>query len=413
MVVAFMELVRETKARNFPWAVLNQAVLSLGAIAIIVVLSNVLAAQTFGETRFLTAVLAVFAFFSLPGIGPVMLQRMPMYSRDSFRLALTTQFRWGMGAALGAFIFAVAYYIRGSEDLAIAFFVSGIFAPIANLYLMPGTVFAGLRRFKEKTLLDGFIITSAVIGAAYGATQFGTVAGTMLWYFGAQSLTTAVALYFVTARLPGSTYEPNTNADTRYGKQLTLFQIPFALLPALEKALIFFLLGPVALALYVVALLPIEHVRSAYRSLLQFFSLPHLHPGDADNTRAFVYIAKMAAILTAGAIVVVILFALYVLPFLFPNFTEAQPLIMFSTAVLIALPAEVYILSLLSARRTDFLFSYALITILADILIFVFLVSLFGLYGAVAAKIVTSFLSAGVAFFLYRLNISIIDTYHE
>lgn len=379
-------------------------ILSFGAVAIIITLSNVLEARVFGETRFLAAVLAIFAFFSLPGIGPVMLQRMPIYSRERFKRGLATQFRWGVGATCGASLFAGAYYFQGNEELALAFLVSGIFAPVANLYLMPGIVCAGLKRFKEKTLYDGFIITSAVLGTAYGAVSTGSVVGTMFWYFGAQSLVTCIALYLVLRQLPNATItESNTIADTQYGKQLTLFQIPFALLPALEKVLVFSLLGPVALALYVIALLPVEHVRSAYRSLLQFFSLPHLQSKD-DSPGVFWYLTKMAFLLSFGSITVVVLFAYFLLPFFFPSYADVQRLIVFSAMILIALPAEMYVLSLLSDRRIEYLFLYAFATILIDILTFASLTSLFELHGAVAAKVLTSFIGAGIAFFLYRLN---------
>lgn len=398
------ELMNETKERSFPWALCNQLLLSGGAVTIIIVLSNVLTSQTFGETRFLTAVLAIFAFFSLPGIGPVVLQRIPMYTRKGFVSAIKMQLQWGVGAACGALLFAIAYYVRGNEDLALAFLISGVFAPTANLYLMPGNVWAGLRLFKKKTFYDGLIILSAVLGVTYGAVTFGTVAGTMFSYFGAQSVAAIVALYSVIRQLPDSTDEEiNLGADSRYGKQLTLFQIPFALLPALEKVLVFFLLGPVSLALYVIALLPVEHVRTAYRSLLQFFSLPYLQL-ESGNTKTHLYLAKVASILTAGAVVAVLLFAVFILPLIFPVYVEARQLIVLSAMALFALPAEIFILSLLSNRRIDYLLSYALVTVFADILLFTFLVSLFDLYGAVTAKIIAAFLSAVVAYLLYRRN---------
>lgn len=404
MVETFIKLIEDKRTRSVPWAVLNQIIVSAGAVAIIFVLSNALHAHAFGETRFLSAVLAIFAFFSLPGIGPVMLQRMPVYTRESFRFALKTQLRWGTGATIGAFLFAAAYYVRGSEDLARAFVISGALAPIANLYLMPGTVYAGLQRFREKTLFDGFIVGSAVLGASYGAMYVGTVAGTMFWYFGAQALATVLALRFVMQRLSDAhDRTANAAADTRYGKQLTIFQVPFALLPALEKVLVYFLLGPAALALYVVALLPVEHMRGAYRNLLQFFSIPHLRQGE-DRAGAFRYLAKIAVLLGAGSIIAVAFFAFALLPVLFPAYAEAQRLTLASLVVLVALPAELYVLSLLIDRRIDYLFSYALITIVIDMLAFVFLTSLFGLSGAVAAKVAASFATSAVAYSLHRFN---------
>ena len=311
-------------ARDLPWAILNQTILSIGAVAIIILLSNVLEAQEFGKARFLTAVLTIFAFFSLPGIGPVVLQQMPLYSRDGFTRALSAQLKWGIGAAAGAALFAVVYYFQGDDDLAFAFAISGILTPVANLYLMPGTALAGLKRFREKTFYDGAIIVTIVLGATYGALSTGTVAGTMLWYFGAQSIATLTALYFVTRHLTTATpMVIDTEADTRYGKQLTLFQIPFTLLPALEKVLVFFLLGPIPLAIYVIAMLPIEHIRNAYRNMLQFFVLPQFTESESNEKTVTQWMVT-AIILSLGSVFVVIAFCSRLFTALFCRFHRRQ-----------------------------------------------------------------------------------------
>lgn len=403
MVEVLAEIFRESRKRKFLWAVLNQGILSIGAITIVILLSHFLTEHMFGEARFLVAVLTIFAFFSLPGFGPVILQKITTYSRESVWRAVITQLRWGSGAALGAFVFAAAYFIQGNQDLAQAFIVSGILTPVANLYLMPGTIYAGLKKFKEKTFCDGFIIACTALGAAYGVMYFQSVAATMFWYFFSQALATCIALFVVTRNLKNIDTQASTGDDTLYGKQLSIFQVLLVLMPALEKALVFVLLGPVALAVYVIAMLPIEHMLGAYRSLLQFFSLPHLE-SHGEHTVVLRYLRKISIGLGVISIGVVVVFALYLLPLFFPKYIESQQLILLSAAILIAFPAEMYILSLLSHRRIDYLLIYALITILSDILTFVIFMSLFGLPGTIIAKILAAFVRAIAAYTLYRRN---------
>lgn len=397
-----LQFTKHTQTPKFLWVILNQVILSLGALAIVVVLSNVLEAHTFGKTRFLAAVLGIFAFFSLPGIGPVVLQQMPIYSKHGFKLALIVQLKWGVGAAIGAALFALIFSLQGDADLARAFIISGILAPLANLYLMPGTALAGLQQFKKKALYDGLIISSVVLAAWYGAVTTGTVSGTMLWYFGVQSLVTISALYFVSKHLT-RTDEPSFNIefDAKYGKQLTLFQLPFALLPALEKVLIFVLLGPVALAAFIIAFLPIEHIKNAYRNALQFYVLPQLQSSltEIGSLKHWIFLALL---LSLGSIVAIIVFAFFLLPVVFSGFEDVRSFMLLSAIIPLTLPSYIFILKFLSERSIGRLYSYSIITVIIDILAFTILTSMFGLPGAVTAKIATAFIAALIAITLYR-----------
>ena len=387
---------------NLSFSILNQALLSLGAVLVVVSLSNLLTAEIFGKTRFLASVLAIAAFFSLPGIGAVMLQRATIYSRAGFMAAIMTQLRWGIGATLGALFFALIFYFKNDYDLAIAFMVSGLLAPVANLYLMPGLALAGLKLTKEKVWYDSIAMTAIVLGATLGASLTGTVAGTMIWYFGFQTLATLGLLFLVFGKLPVRSNSLDTlPRDALYGKQLTLFQLPFTLLPALEKALVFLLLGPVALAVYVIVTLPIEHLRAAWRNFLQFSALPQLSELEdhADQLRHWLYIAIFMSV---GIALSVVLFAWLILPFLFSDYLEAQPLIYLSSLLAFFLPAQVYVLSMIARRDVNRLYIYAAATMFIDVLVLVFMTTLFGLYGAVVAKVLAGLFSAIIASLLSR-----------
>ena len=399
------EFIKKTTNRELFFTLLNQAVLSLGAVAVVVVLSNLLSTEVFGKTRFLASVLAIAAFFSLPGLGPVILSRMSTYSQDEFKHSLLTQLRWGAGASIGAFFFGIIFYLQHDYDLAWGFFLSGMLAPLANLYLIPGLALAGLKRFKEKFWYDTVVLGAIIAGATFGAWHVGTVAGTMIWYFSFQSIATLILLWLVMRRLPKEVSGSEVSGlDTVYGKQLTLFQLPFTLLPALEKALVFFLLGPIALAVYVVITLPIEHARGAFRSFLQFSALPHLTRDDerSQQLRNWFYISILVSV---GIVLAVCLFAYALLPILFSDYLEAQPLIYLSSLAALFLPAQVYVLGFIAKRSVNRLFSYATASFVSDVLFLVFLTTLFGLLGAVLAKVLTSLMSSIIVLVLNRTNV--------
>jgi O-antigen/teichoic acid export membrane protein len=399
---ALLLLSKQIWTRDFLWAIGNQAILSLGAVAIITILSNVLSADTFGKTRFLVALFSILAFFSLPGIGPVVLQNIPLYSRTGLTRTFTTQLVWGIGATLGAWLCTAVFYIKGDFDLAQAFLISGILTPIANLYLMPGTALAGLKQYRRKALYDGCIILLTVLGTYYAALTTNTVTGTMAGYYGSQAIATIIAFLLLSSRIQNTAAQESLSThDAIYGKQLTLFQFPLTFLPSLEKILVFILLGPAVLALYSIAFLPIEHIRHAYRTLLEFMVLPHMSKKQETHRHMQEWLLT-AFFLSLGGTILVSLTSLYILPFLFPAYVEVGTLMLLSAIIPFTFPAYIYILKLISLRRIDRLYAYTLITVCIDIATFAVLTSAFGLQGALTAKVLNAILASVVAVILYR-----------
>lgn len=386
--------------RAFFWAIVNQFALSGGAFFVVLVLSRFLGYEAFGGIRFLAATLAISAFFSLPGISYVLMQGGErLTSRDALRM-LKAQVRWGSGAvAIGiAFFF---YYLRaGNTDLAYGFLISSFFAPFANLYLMPGFILAAQKRFKAKALVDGITMAAIVVGAGYGAWATRTIAGTALYYFGVQTVATMCMLWFAMRSLPASApARPDATRDIRYGTQLTLFQLPFTLLPSLEKVLVFFLLGPANLAFFIIAVLPVEHAKNALRSLFQFYIFPHMERRHARD--AFARWVRLAVALVAFAMLVTILFIVVAFPFFFPHYTSVFPFVLALMIALVPLPAQVLTLSWIASKSVDRLRAFAYAITVADLALFVALGAWGGLAGVVAAKIAMEFFSAALIVLLH------------
>lgn len=379
--------------KPFIWVIANQIILSLGAVGIIVILSSFLDSEAFGGIRFLAAILAVFAFFSLPGMGSVIMKDTIKLTRQGLIHTILTQLRWGFGATIGGIVVCIYYFIQGNTDLAYAFLIGSMLAPFANLYLMPGLVFAGLKRFKAKTVVDFTIILCILSGAALGAWLTQSIAGTTLFYFGIQSAVTFIVLWFVLTTLPDGQSTPeegNLVTDIKYGKQLTLFQIPFVLLPSLEKVVVFLLLGPTALAVFVITTIPAEHAKNALRNLLQFYILPHIEEEKVHlNVSRWLSIALA---MTAISMIALVVFILFFLPILFPAYKQVSSFALFLILGLIPLPMQIFTLLWIALKRTKTLLIYAYVYVVIDIILFLTLSLLLDLKGAIIAKVIVEFL---------------------
>lgn len=383
--------------RDLVFVIANQILLSIGSALIVILLARFTDQVTFGEIRYLIAMLAILAFWSLPGISTIINHQASEMTRNDLFDLISVQFRWGLGAMGGALALAFFHILTDQHELAQAFVIGGILAPIANLYLVPGLVLAGVHNFKLKTLVDTGIIVAIVAGALIGALFFETVAGILVAYLGLQAAATTLALcviyYILPKKRKGWIPKKEVNHLTE-GRQLTYLQIPFSLIPAIEKAVIFLILGPLSLAVFVIAVLPVEHFKTAFRNLLQFYMLPHLKKHDVNLLLH--WFATGALLLTLGVIALV-LFIAYGMPLLFENFDTAKRYAFLLILAVLPLPIHVITVNWIAKRQMKTLKFYAFLAVFTNIVLIAFSAYLFGLLGAIIAKIVYEvFLAAGL-----------------
>ncbi len=384
------------------WAIVNQIILSIGAFGTIVILSRFLNRDIFGEIRYIAAILAILSFFSLPGASSIVIQSASAIGKKRVVQIIKDQLQWGLIATAGALVFSLFYFLKGNVGLGYGFLVGGFFAPIANLYQMPGHLLAGLKHFKSKTFVDTAIMSAIILGAILGTLLTHNVPGTLLFYFGIQSIATLTFLFYTVKKTPDNdATDADEILDITHSRQLTIFQAPFTLLPALEKVFIFLLLGPSAFAVFTIAVLPIEHMRSAFRNLLQFSVLPHFE-NEAKATLSLKKWLTTASILTVGGIAVLIIFIKIILPIFFPQYIEAMPFGHILILAIIPVPLQILTLALIASRKIKDLFLYAGSLTTVNIVTFMALIPLFGLMGAVVAKVVTEFFTAALLGVFYK-----------
>lgn len=390
-----------TSIYEIKWAVLNQVILGIGAFVAVVVLSRFLSRDLFGEIRYIVAILAILSLFSLPGASSVIIQSAALMGKKRVMRIIKDQFQWGLVATAGALLFSLFYFLKGNVALGYGFLVGGFFAPIANLYQIPGHLLAGLKHFKGKTFVDSAIIFAIIIGAIIGTRLTHNVSGTLFFYFAIQSVATLVFLLYSIRKIPNSTSHVSEMADISYSRQLTIFHAPFTLLPALEKVFIFLLLGPSSLAIFTIAVLPIDHMRNALRSLLQFSVLPYFE--DATKTKLSLKMwLSIASLLTLCVIIVLIIFIEVILPAFFPQYIEVIPFSLMLILAMIPVPMQILILALIASRKIKDLLLYAGSLTVVNVITFLALIPLLGLVGAVIAKVVTEFFTAILLGIFYK-----------
>ena len=116
-----------------------------------------------------------------------------------------------------------------------------------------------------------------------------------------------------------------------------------------------------------------------------------------DETKTRLSLKKWlgtASLLTTGGIIALLIFIKFVLPIFFPQYIEVISLSFVLILAIIPIPLQVLTLALIASRKIKDLFLYAGSLTMVNVVTFLALIPLFGLMGAIVAKVITEFSTA-------------------
>lgn len=373
--------------KDFLYVLCNQAILSIGALCIVVILARFTTQEIFGEIRYLIAVLTILSFLSLPGISVVINHRASYMTPEELSALIYIQFKWGIIAMMGGFLIASIHALLGNFELAELLIIGSILSPIANLYLVPGLILAGIKRFFLKALVDLFIITITLLGVTLGALHSPSASMIVFLYYISQAGAALLALYFVFQILRFEKIRKIYSKFTEHidnGRHLSFLQAPFSLIPAVEKTIVFLILGPVSLATFVIVTLPVEHFKMAFRNLIQFYSLPHL---NSKNVGELIHWLGLSIVILTLGTTALVLFINFGMPLLFVEFESVRWYAFVLMLGLIPLPIHIIMVFWIAERQITKISFYTLAVVFTDILFLAGGAFFFGLTGAIIGKV--------------------------
>lgn len=375
-------------ARDSLWALGGDLALKLSALGIIVILTRALDKEEFGQYGLGVSIVAFLSIAALPGAAGAIVQSVargyPGSYRSVTRLALRTTavgilFGFAVGIAL------VAVFDQSTVGRLIIVASAGL--PATHGLIMWESPLAGTRRFREQAkfrLLTGILRLGAV-AAMVVLTDVDAVLA-----FGAMTVGSIVANLVPTVvhlrSIPRDA--PSEGGIERFALQTSIWLAINRVANHLDKVLIFAVVSPTGLAIYVAA----DRVAELTKTMLQtvvgvlvprFAVTDRLEPSTERRLR---FVSLIAG---AGLIVL----SVSVLPFAFPAaFTsEYDGGIIYAQLLTISLALSIHatvMFSYIRSKRDNVGFRDVTATSsVVRIALVLILVPTFGLGGAVAATV--------------------------
>jgi len=369
------------------WLVIGHVLQIVSGIILAVAFANLVPKNTFGTYQFVMSVAAVLSAFTLTGMSAAVMRAVARGSTGALRAGVRAQLQWSVAMVLAGAALAAYYFLKGNTTLSLSFLIAGSFSPFISAFGLSRSFFIGRQLFRESAT---FGFTRKVLPvAALVATVFAThdVVTIVFVYFASNALASALLYWQVlrTYKLPRSHDEEMVG----YSKHLSAINIFSEIAGQADKVLIFHFLGAAPVAAYALAQLPVTHMRGLFKHV-STMTLPKLSVAEFPALKATLpYKVRVFLFATLAAVVLYALAAPYFFALLFPAYPESVLLSQVLALTLLSVPRGLYGQALTAHKKKRALYITNISHNTLKLILLIVLLPLYGVWGAVAAILVS------------------------
>ena len=381
------------------WLTTARVVTSGSSFVLAIAFAHLLSKQDYGVYKYVLSMVAALSALSLTGLNTSIVQSVARGFEHIARTSLWTNIKWSIGMIVVTIGIAVYYATQGNFTLALSFATAALFAPILNGALLYRSYLNGKKSFKAlawhnslSALIPAIII---ILGLLVTANPWILI---LIYFVG--NTATALIIYFYILRK----YQPNNKIDentNRYSQHLSGIYILDTIATNLDKVLLFQHLGGVSLAVYSFAIAIPEQLR-ALLGIIPTLAIPKLAEKSDKDIQRVIYRKITKLFLITIPIIIIYFFAAPLLyRLLFPQYLESIQYSRFFALIMLVeggLAGAVFKAKM--AIKEQYILNVSSNIIKIGLLWGLMLI--YGIWGIIAARIISRFISFGLALFLLK-----------
>jgi len=363
----------------------------------------------YGNYQYILSLVGIISIFSLPEMEAAIIQAVARKLEGSFVLGFRTKLKWGILGSISALGLAGYYLLQGNKNLPLVFLVVALFIALFNASLSYTGFLAGRRLFSVQVKYD--VITQVIAGFLMLLTLF-SVKEFLFDQPGYLIILLIITVYFVSRTslrffffvLTKRKFTPNKEQDPKtlsYGKRLSFSGIIDILSSSLDKILLFHYLGAIELAVYAFAVLVPQQIK-IFLKHISALALPKFTIRSKDEIRETI-LKKIfyLAILISFLVIVYILIAPFIYQILFPKYLSS--LTYSRIFALSIIPLSFSMGTIFRAKMMiKQIYQIRIIVPLVRASLFLVLIPLYGIWGAIIGTLITRTFSAFLTVFLFK-----------
>ena len=392
------DMVYLTKSSS--WMNLNFVLLSIFSLLLSIGFANILSKQAYGTYQYILSIAAFFAALTFSGFNTAITESVARGIEGIFRASIRPQILWNLIPALGALVLSVYYFILGNTLLGFGTFLVAVTVPILNTFNAYTAYLFGKQDFKRASLYalcgNGMYYVLMFLTLAFYPSALLLIAVNLC-------ITAAAAVFFYVRTI--AIYHPpikNDSSTVTYARHLSVINILTLIANQVDNIFVFHFLGPVMLAQYSLASLIPERIGGMFKSLTSS-ALPRFASRNLTQIRENMLVRLL--LLLIGVLVIIVLYAA-IAPFFFrvvyPEYAAAVPYSQMYALTIVGVVGGIVTSAFYAHRRVKELYILNTAVPLFQITVQVLAIILWGIWGLIVAKIISSIVTSITSLLLLR-----------
>jgi len=387
-------------AKYGSYLLLGDFISLIASFLLSIAFARLLPKETYGEYRYILSIFGLLAIFSLQGMHSAVIQGVARGFEGVLIKAFKTKLRWSLIGSLASICIAIYFWFQGNIVFTFSFLIVAVFLPLFKSGEIYQSYLDGKKLFGKRVTYVNLIqiLSTAFTICILFLTK--NLVILILVYFLSYSLLRLFFLFLTIKKL-----QPNKIDNPEIislGKHLSLMGVLVIVSEQIDKILLFSLLGPVQLAIYSFAILPIEHLRTPLQSI-QELALPKFSIRPAEEIKKTLPKKLLKSVFLITAIIIFyIIIAPYFYKIFYPQYINSVFYSRIFSFTLLVFPISMIMLSLLAKTKTKELYKINIIYHIAQILFLAVSAILFGIIGVIVARLLGYILYFALAYYFFK-----------
>lgn len=392
------------------WLMFGKIVNMIVSFLLVLAWANWIDKDIYGNYQYIFSLVGIISIFSLSAMGKAIIQAVARGFEGSFISGFKIKLKWGLLSSLAALIISCYYWIQGNNNFSLSFLIVAIFLPLFNASIVYTNFLIGRKLFNIQVKYDSItqvLATLIMILALFFTKKFLIDAPIHLIllllisvYF--TSRTTLRLLFLLKTK---NKFNINKKIDAKtipFGKRLTFIEAIDILASNLDRILLFHYLGAIELAIYSFTILVPNQINTFLKHIgdlaLPKFSVHSVKGIKKTLIKKICYLAILISIL----VLIYILIAPYVYQIFFPKYLSSASYSRIYALSIIPLSFALIGEAFRAKMMTKQIYQIRIIIPIIRASLFIILIPLYGIWGAIIGILCARTCSAILSVFLFK-----------
>jgi len=366
------------------WLSLSQLAIASAGIFLAAILANFLSPEIYGTYKYVLSIIGILMITSLSGMNQAIIQSVAKGYEGSVMAGLKLRIKWGLLGGILCIAFAGYYWFNDNIILASSFFFVSFFVPFFDSFNMYNAFLNGRKDFKSIGKYNLFFFSGLVISMAITVYLTKNVVIILLVYYTYHTIVRGLLALYIFKK--SQLNQEKRRGTLNFGKHLSLMDVIGNIANHLDKIFVFHFLGPIQVAIYSIAILPIQQIRGPQLRNLGRLTLPKVSNRSLSELRKSLPGKIFRLYIFIIPIVLIYIFAApYLYQLLFPQYLESIQYSQIFVLSLLSFPAMIISKTLIAHQLKKQLYILRILSPILKIFLFLILLPVYGIWGAVVS----------------------------